>query len=619
MEPNEECTTTDWNNSTHVTRASSSGAKYKPFWQSESSSPQSERAIDYNPILDKHLKFQHQQSHSAPHRLKKVPNRTQETSDAMKRLELQRSAYKNVILNAISGASLRDPSFLAATKKPAVNEVNSFDVFERAKQKCVALWSELDVEEDRRNHFAVRYFHLGAGEEPSADRIEAIHDEIQRSLSIRRLEKEIEFSIRVREGFVYRLLELAEKADTMHLVEFDILLKPLVLNLRKATLDVCNAIAQWRDVLGYPAIYLWRGTSYLTKLSSDLDILASCEQMCRRFPCAIVGNPLLELELPNLQKVPLRNEAQKEKPLMPVKSSLLPPILRPAGQQPDGSVISPEMTAAAREMLTREPALYQAYRRETQVHSFELIDGTTFDANLIKQLKDIVFNEAHAALDFQFGSNANGVMDDLTPLQKMQLLAAVVIQKVWRGHVARRYAANMRVNHVAATKIQRLHRMIAAKQEVRLRRKRHLAAAKIQALARGVATRTALRKFFSLNGVATKIQTAWRAYFARKQTAFLRALTRCAKTLQRWYRGHLARRFVPAYKAKVYNSAAVQIQKIWKGGSLRVKHSASPKAIAAVIRIQTAWRRHVAVAYVKKLRAIRDAALTIQRLSKKPK
>lgn len=595
----------------------------------------------YDPLQDKHLKFKASGATSvagsAPHRRAgaareqagnaTVVSRRPDTSvvgAAQQRLDIRRQAYQRVVAGAVSLAALRDPSFLAATKKPnkdAANAPSAFDVFERAKGKCVALWSELSIDEAFRHHFTIQHFVLSAGEEPSAARVEAVHQEIERMLSLRRCEKGVEYSIRIREGFVYRLMDLAEKSPGLHHTEIDAQLKPLLINLRKATLDVLHSISAWRELLGYSAVYLWRGTSYIMKLSMDLESLALFPAIVQRFPCRIVGNPLLDLEVVNPHRVMYRGEAALEKPLMPPsRTSLLPPILRPAGQQPDGSVIPPEAFSRGREMLLAEPRLFADFQKTTVVHTFDLIDATTYDAQIAKQLKDVVFNEVHAALDFPHlavgAAAAAAAGDELTPQERLMIGASIQIQRVWRGHCARKLTAVRWSEHRAAIKIQRVQRLLLAKSEVEQRRQRHLAAAKIQGLARGVATRTAMRKFHALNRVATVLQTAWRACRARRFVAFLKAVSRSARTLQRWYRGHLARRWFPVHKQKVYSSAATAIQRVWKGGALRSSKRANPSSIRAAIIIQTAWRMYSAKLFVARLRGIRDAAVTIQRFGR---
>lgn len=601
-------------------------------------------SASYNPLRDKHLKFRSSQhrgggsddvtvnSGSAPHRRAAAAGETNSVllgrrpdtvGEAQQRLDIRRQAYQQVVANAVNLAALRDPSFIAATTKKSSkeggHEANPFDVFERSKGKTVALWGELGIDEAYRHHFSAQYFQLAAGEEPTAHRIESIHAEIERLLNLRRCEKNIEYSIRVREGFLYRLLDLAETSSSLHFTEIDLTMKPLIINLRKATLDVVEAVASWRQALGYNAVYLWRGSSYLLKLAVDLEPLAAFPALVQRFPCTLVGNCLLNLDQPNPLRVVHRSEAAAEKPLMPVRTALLPPILRPAGQQKDGSVIPPEMFARATEMILAEPALFADYRRTTVVHTFDLIDATTYDAHVAKQLKDIVFNSTHAALDFPhlaLGAAA-AATDELTPHERLMIAASIDIQRVWRGHCARKLTAVRRSQHRAAVKIQRVQRKLLAKSEVDQRRLRHLAAAKIQGVARGVATRGALQRYYALGRVAVVLQTAWRAHRARKWVAYLLAVSRCARTIQRWYRGHLARRWVPQHKLQTYTTAAVQIQRLWKGGALRASRQVDPRAIRAAVSIQTCWRRHHAVVFVAKLRAVRNAAHTIQRFGKK--
>lgn len=544
-------------------------------------------------------------SHSAPPHVLHNPLAKPKSGAARVRLEHQQRAYQQVVLHALSTAQLMDPDFLAKSKKPPENEVNAFDLYERAKQRCISLWSEVNVEEDRRVHFAAKYFNAfrsaaAAQDEPSADTLQAIHEEIERSLRIRKLEKELEYLATVREGFLYRVFDLAEKSSEMHLVDVDRQLKPLLLNLRKATMDVMNGIAAWRDELGYDAVFLWRGSSYILKLSRDLDILAAYDSIVKRFPCDIVGNPLLSLDKPNPSQQLFRGEKASDKPLMPVKSTMLPPILRPAGQQPDGTIIQPEMQERAQRMIVEEPALVAAYLRAHQVHSFDLIDATVGDAARIKELQAIAFNPQDVQHYFHWQQQEG---PELTPQERLRLAAAVAIQRLYRGWVARRWVTELKKRHRAAVVIQTAQRRVSAADDVAGRRLRHLAASKIQGLARGVLTRRALAQLKELHKQATKIQRLYRAFAARNHVQRRRAVWYCVRKIQAWYRGHLARRVVPVVRSTVYNAAAVQIQKVWKGGATRTAGMWVPKKINAAVKIQCAWRCWVARKTVRILRA----------------
>ena len=547
-------------------------------------------------------------SHSAPPHVLHNPMTKPKSGAARVRLEHQQRAYQQVVLHALSTSQLADPEFLAKSKKPPEREVNALDLYERAKQRCVSLWSEINVEEDRRLHFAAKYFQAfrsaaAAQDEPSADTLHAIHEEIERSLRVRKLEKELEYLATVREGFVYRVFDLAEKSSEMHLIDVDKQLKPLLLNLRKATMDVMNGIAAWRDELGYDAIFLWRGSSYILKLSRDLDILAAYDSIVKRFPCEIVGNPLLSLDKlnPNLQV--FRGEVASSKALMPVKSTMLPPILRPAGQQPDGTIIEPEMQIRAQQMIEQESALVASYLQTRPVHSFDLIDATVGDAARIKELQSIAFNPQDVQHYFYWQQHEG---PELTPQERLRLAASIVIQRMYRGYRARQLARDLKKRHRAAVVIQTAQRRVSAADDVAGRRLRHLAASKIQGLARGVLTRRSLAQLKELHRQASKIQRLYRTYAAQKHVAQRRAVWYCIRKIQSWYRGHLARRAVPVVRSTLYNAAAVTIQKMWKGGTTRTTGLWVPKKIHAAVKIQCAWRCWVARRLVRKLRSAKQ-------------
>jgi hypothetical protein len=541
----------------------------------DNSSRITDKMPEYNPLVDKYLRFQ--STRAAPHQIARNI-RSKTASDAHHRLEHQREAYESVLHRNMSLVDLKAPSFLAAAKKPEPMEATALEVFEKAKLKCVALWNELNVEEDRRLHISSLYFSLGPSEEPDAERISAVHQEIERSIQLRKIEHSIKIAVDVREGFLARLQDLCDKAHELHISEVDKKLKPLILNMRKASFDVLRTVKEWRAVLDYPAIFLWRGVSYLQKMTFDLNFLCLNETVLKRMPCAVVGNPLLDDSVHNPARP--RKVEDPNAPRSVVKSMMLPPILRPHGHQSDGTVLGPAMYEEGNAALEMEAVLVAEFKAEGQQHNFSPIDVSRPDVEFLVSLQDIVFDEAAALRDICTDQNRDVEYELLSSEVKQRIAAARQIQRMWRGFLARAAFQLLRKKHQSARLLQSLQRRRGASVEFREKKRRFHAAQTIQALARGVATREAMRRFKVVSALAVKIQAVARGFLARRMYRLRKQLNRCAVLIQKVYIGYKVRSDVSQYKDAVYNGAAVEIQRIWKGLLLRRGGTAPRKPVA---------------------------------------
>ena len=561
----------------------------------DSSSKAADKMPEYNAFVDKYLRFS---SRGSPHSVaRNILSRSKTASEAQHRLEHQREAYESVLHRNMSLVDLKTPSFLAAAKKMEPSEISALEVFEKAKLKCVALWNELNVEEDRRLHISHMYFNIGVGEEPDAERIAAIHEEIERSIRLRKAEHTIHIAVDVREGFLGRLQDLCNRTHELHISEVDKKLKPLILNMRKASFDVLRTVKEWRATLEYPAVFLWRGVSYLQKMTFDLNFLAANEAVLKRMTCAVIGNPLLDDSIQN--PVRPRKAVDPDAPKSIVKSMMLPPILRPHGQQMDGSVLGPELYEDGNKMLADESLLVAEFKSDAKAHQFGAVDISRPDVDFLVSLQDIVFDEVTALRDANADNNREADYELLSAEVKQTIAAAKQIQRMWRGWVARVAFRKLLEKHQSARLIQSLQRRKHASSEFREKKRRFHAAQTIQALARGVATREAMRRFKVISALAVKMQSLVRGFLARRMFRLKKQLNHCAVLIQKVYFGYKVRMDVKAFKQAVYNGAAVEIQRIWKGLLLRRSGVANPKMITSSTAIQCAWRSKQAREVVK--------------------
>jgi len=156
--------------------------------------------------------------------------------------------------------------------------------------------------------------------------------------------------------------------------------------------------------------------------------------------------------------------------------------------------------------------------------------------------------------------------------------AATHVQRVWRGHIHRLYAARVRL---------RRKRM--------LRRRRHgQSALAVQRVWRGLVCRRRARRLrhkrAARRSTAT-LQRVWRGSLARRRVRGLRAHARmlcCTLTLQRVWRGALARACARQVRARRRREAGVlTLQRVWRGMCARVRVAA--RRVAARREQAAAW------------------------------
>ncbi|TYZ66007.1 hypothetical protein PybrP1_004465, partial [[Pythium] brassicae (nom. inval.)] len=198
----------------------------------------------------------------------------------------------------------------------------------------------------------------------------------------------------------------------------------------------------------------------------------------------------------------------------------------------------------------------------------------------------------------------------------LELDATRALQRAWRGHRGRLFAALVRAQQLlvqqsaAASRIQRQFRGSVACKFLRLKRlskRRQDAATVIQARVRGyLARRRAAaikleRKRFL---AASRIQALYRGRKTRRTVAALRRnwrVTQAARIIQRRYRSRLGRaKFLRRQIERHRSAAATKIQRIARGRIARRimrdkrANAARQRALerAAAIRIQKVYRGH---------------------------
>ena len=136
-------------------------------------------------------------------------------ASAAQRLRAQRAAYDRVLSHRLAALELlpgRDPNTAGKSgqqlRDEEDNQVRPDEVFVTARSKLLHLWDELRIDAKVREHFEATAFR-----DVSAESIAAMHAEIARLVSLRVAERDVLKAVEVREGFLYLLMDAAEKVD----------------------------------------------------------------------------------------------------------------------------------------------------------------------------------------------------------------------------------------------------------------------------------------------------------------------------------------------------------------------------------------------------------------------
>jgi hypothetical protein len=494
------------------------------------------------------------------------------------------------------------------------------EVYVRARDRVVLLWDELGIDDGVRGHFFATAFR-----EVSAESIAMIHAEIERLVALRAREAEVKSTVEVREGLLYVLQDVVEKtsrsaAASANNYSGDSLsengaagfapldanvarqVRQLITKLRKASFDVVNAIIAWRSALGYDAVYLWRGTSYLLKMATDGAFLVAAPAVAHAISIPILNNPLFDPARPAGQGP----SESTEHALTRMASAIIPPKRTVSNVGPTG--YTHDQFTTAREVLADERRIWERAQREARVFTFDAPNDGVADIDIVQSTYDECFFRCPD--EFNASTRRRAAKD---VQERMVVIARVIrIQRAVRRMLAVKHAAVLERRRVAATRIQAQARRLIAKKAAAQRRNQFAAAVRIQALIRGRHVRHTGRSQMEESCAALKIQRSFRSFTAKKRVDMIRYLHRAATTIQAAWRGVQGRQAAERRALEVRGKAAGQVQRVWRGVTLRRSGRADPKRVAAVALIQRWYRGMKARQQASMLRGLHVAARIIQ-------
>ena len=428
-------------------------------------------------------------------------------------------------------------------------------------------------------------------------------------------------AIESRESFLYVLHEEAERALSGDTSKKPKKFQPILNSIRSSSFDVVEQMDEWRKHLGYDAIYLWRGTSYLCKMATDLNFLVNTP-LLPKVQCQVVGNPFLnpQRQADRPQTSPDTLETQQTmtggKPSLPALKYRTGTAAGPFGAFPmkktnEGAsalLFPQERYADAEAILRAEPELFRKYLATARSHSFDdpaIENNAEIDPFIAKSLEAVRFvpENLQEALE-----EANEQASEA----RIQAAAATKIQRVCRGIIGRKAARELRKQHDAARKLQGMYRYWFARKRHNLLKTRYQAAIKIQAISRGIAVRQRHARQQRENAAAARIQGLYRGFAARRFVTMWRAVWTAAIRIQRTFRSHTSRKQTTVYKSVKYNTAACEIQKVWKGLRLRESGQANPKMLKAAVTIQRYVRGWIARRWYRNYLIINRRAAKVQ-------
>ncbi|DBA03890.1 TPA: hypothetical protein N0F65_004580 [Lagenidium giganteum] len=187
-----------------------------------------------------------------------------------------------------------------------------------------------------------------------------------------------------------------------------------------------------------------------------------------------------------------------------------------------------------------------------------------------------------------------------------QQRAAMVIQRIFRGHGARRYArAYFRVMTCAALIVQSVFRSYASRQRTKaLRRAMNYGALQLQRLYRGHCDRVLVHWIRQMQASAIVVERLVRGFMARRQTQRRRAarykrtvVIPAVKNIQRVFRGHRARLRAQRlreerYHRTVLTPAALKIERLLRGFVARKRAKRHRQRTMAARVLQRHWRSY---------------------------
>ena len=521
-------------------------------------------------------------------------------------------------------------------------------LFAKSQQTICDLWDRLGIPEVDRQQFAAIAF-----ADVNTDNLRLMNDEIQRLLDRRNASVQVEKHIEIREGFLYLLQELAERASIGSLDRERCTkeLMPLVVSTRTTSLEIVESVSKWRETVENPeAIYFWKGVSYLMKMQEDLAFLAY-SKLATLLDFKLNNNPLLypnanrdradghiglqHNDKPSLHNaqggliLPHASRRIKYDQLLATKQAVdgyqqgqLPPVKQKRGES---SVVDPyHMRVVAAERTINDEARLLALAHKSggangkqlsSSHPMTKFHATNDgDGDVPEEIERVDFDDEDGHVEIV--QEDAWLSNNLSKQNALDHRAATRIQSVWRGYCDRCVASAKMEQNNSAVKIQKLARMYLAKKETQKRHRRFIAARKIQSVARGMLARLFVSQINLENGSATYIQAAWRGYKGRRVAGQQVARRRGATDIQRVWKGYYIRSSLQAVDYARKNRAATNIQRVWRGVMVRMRPEFVSSKVEAAIEIQAWWKGIMTRQYCRWVRKRRIAATRIQALQR---
>eukprot|EP01064_Diplonema_japonicum_P032014 TRINITY_DN592_c0_g2_i13.p1 TRINITY_DN592_c0_g2~~TRINITY_DN592_c0_g2_i13.p1 ORF type:complete len:2420 (+),score=598.21 TRINITY_DN592_c0_g2_i13:132-7391(+) len=404
--------------------------------------------------------------------------------------------------------------------------------------------------------------------------------EVLSMLDVRNITVQIEKTIEIREGFLYLLQELTERAQTQQL-DKDQLVKEInhiIHSLRTATLDCVEFISKWENLQG-PTYqpYLWKGVSYLSKLQTDLTFFGY-SKIANYLDFSVVGNPLL-----------IRNEESRHG-----NGAGLPPVKQ--GKEHSGiSKSDPlgERLTMAQQYLKRVAGVAgDEIEEEGYLYGLEEDEAEGEDEKEVPEDDWLARTEDRS--------------------KEVEGQAAVHVQRVYRGFRDRNCAKQKSRQRRAAVVLQKLGRKINAKHETSLLRAKRSAAQRIQSYQRGITSREKVKHIRLERFCATEIQRNYRGYLGRRISTAKAYERGAVVKIQAVFRGFSTRKRLETSRKTTCHTAAVMIQKHWRGRLVRSDVRFDKSKLGAVEKLQS-WNRGIIARNVSgRMKSERSSAMKIQ-------
>ena len=435
----------------------------------------------------------------------------------------------------------------------------------------------------------------------------------------------------------------------------------IVTSLRTATIDVVDAVGQWRTALADPtAQYLWKGASYLLKLQMDLHFLVAAP-ISRLLDCAALNNPLLypghgggaaptgappsEPEAADVAPTTKGYRDRDEGSLVPPhrkgrapyaallggasrpapeprprgREAALPPVKGPAKGGP-----RPKPNLAADPLYERVLRIERILREEVKLAHHRVHAQPVFvpppdpaGAEAKPKAQDPwgpdPWEDARRALE-EAPEDAleTAEAQNLHARARLRTRAATRIQSFWRRLQALWESRQRRRQRNAATLSQKLVRRWLAVCEVQRRRQAFRAAQRVQSHVRRMQQRRRFLALLKRRRATMRLQSAWRACVIGMQFRLAMRRRAAIVKIQAVWRGHRVRRAMRADDSGPRAAAATEVQRVWRGRQVRDDPMHSVVCDRAALRIQTAWRASAARRELKGRRGCWAAATAIQ-------